>query len=134
VSFLTENWALILIALTSGSFLLYPALAGAGAGLSPSAAVLKINREKAVMIDVSEPEEFSRAHPGGARNLPFGQVESRIADLVKNKALPVILICPTGARAARAAGLLKKLGYEQAQALSGGLKAWQEANLPVERA
>lgn len=134
MSFLTENWALILIALTSGSFLLYPALAGAGAGLSPSAAVLKINREKAVMIDVSEPEEFSRAHPGGARNLPFGQVESRIADLVKNKALPVILICPTGARAARAAGLLKKLGYEQAQALSGGLKAWQEANLPVERA
>lgn len=134
MSFVTENWALIFIALTSGGFLLYPVLAGAGGGLSPSAAVIKINREKAVMIDVSEPEEFARAHPGGARNLPFGRVEAAIGDLVKNKATPVILVCPTGARAGRAAGLLKKLGYEQAQALSGGLKAWQEANLPVERA
>ncbi len=134
MSFVTENWALIFIALTSGGFLLYPALAGAGGGLSPSAAVIKINREKAVMIDVSEPEEFSRAHAGGARNLPFGQIESAIGDMIKNKATPVILVCPTGARAGRAAGLLKKLGYEQAQALSGGLKAWQEANLPIERA
>ncbi|NBS47541.1 MAG: rhodanese-like domain-containing protein, partial [Betaproteobacteria bacterium] len=67
-------------------------------------------------------------------NLPFGQIESAIGDMVRNKATPVILVCPTGARAGRAAGLLKKLGYEQAQALSGGLKAWQEANLPIERA
>jgi len=134
VSFLTENWALIMIALTSGAFLMLPALQASGGGLSPSAAVLKINREKAILIDVSEPEEFSRAHPGGAHNLPFGQVEERIGELVRNKSTPVILVCPSGSRAARAAGLLRKLGYEQSQALSGGLKAWQEANLPVERA
>jgi rhodanese-related sulfurtransferase len=28
----------------------------------------------------------------------------------------------------------KKLGYDQAQSLSGGLKAWREANLPVQKA
>jgi rhodanese-related sulfurtransferase len=28
----------------------------------------------------------------------------------------------------------KKLGYDKAQVLAGGLKSWKEANLPVEKA
>jgi rhodanese-related sulfurtransferase len=70
----------------------------------------------------------------GSRNVPFGQLEQRLPEVVKNKALPLILVCPTGARAGRAAGIAKKLGYEQAQAMAGGLNAWKEANLPVEKA
>ena len=54
--------------------------------------------------------------------------------VVKNKALPLILVCPLGARAGRAVAVAKKLGYEQAQCLGGGLKAWREANMPVEKA
>jgi rhodanese-related sulfurtransferase len=42
-------------------------------------------------------------------------------------------VCPTGARAKRAVGLLKKLGYENVQALNGGTKAWSEANYPIEK-
>ncbi|NBS46038.1 MAG: rhodanese-like domain-containing protein, partial [Betaproteobacteria bacterium] len=110
MSFVTENWALIFIALTSGGFLLYPVLAGAGAGLSPSAAVIKINREKAVMIDVSEPHEFVGGHVVGSKNLPYGQLEDKLPGVVKNKATPLIMVCPVGARAARAAGQAKKLG------------------------
>ena len=44
-----------------------------------------------------------------------------------------MVVCPTGARAGRAAGMLRKLGYENAQVLAGGLKTWREANLPVEK-
>ncbi|MGH8336001.1 MAG: rhodanese-like domain-containing protein, partial [Gammaproteobacteria bacterium] len=51
---------------------------------------------------------------------------------VKNKTLPLILVCATGARSSRALAEVKKLGYEQAQALGGGLKAWKDANLPVQ--
>jgi rhodanese-related sulfurtransferase len=54
--------------------------------------------------------------------------------MVKNKSLPVILVCQVGGRASRGAAQAKKLGYERAQALSGGLKAWREASLPVEKA
>ncbi len=136
VDFLIDNWSLLLIAVASGGMLMWPAISrasGAG-GLTPNAAVLKINREKAIVIDVSEPEEFAQGHVAGARNLPFGQVEEKIADLAKNKAVPVILTCPAGARANRAQSLLRKLGYEQAQALSGGTRAWREANLPIEKA
>ena len=64
----------------------------------------------------------------------LNQLEARLAATVKNKSLPLILICPLGARAARAVPVAKKLGFEQAQSLAGGLKAWKEANLPVEKA
>ncbi|MFC6219533.1 rhodanese-like domain-containing protein [Pelomonas aquatica] len=115
--------------------LLWPLLVSGsqGAAVSTAAAVQLINREKGVLIDVSEPEEFAKAHAAGARNIPFGQIEGHKA-LPSNKALPLVLVCPTGARAGRAAGMLRKLGYEKAQVLAGGLKAWREANLPVERA
>ena len=127
---------LISVALTSGGLLLWPVLAGgARAGsVSPAEAVQMINREKAVVIDVGEPQEFAAGHVIGARNVPFGQLEDKLAGLVKNKATPVIMVCPVGARAARAAGLARKLGFEQARAISGGLKAWRDASLPVEKA
>jgi rhodanese-related sulfurtransferase len=134
LNFLIENWFLIVAALVSGGMLIYPMLvSGAqGAGVSPAVAVQLVNREKGVLIDVSEPEEFAKGHPVGARNIPFGQIEGH-KQLPTNKALPLVLVCPTGARAGRAAGMLRKLGYEKAQVLAGGLKAWREANLPVEK-
>ena len=135
LNFLVDNWVLVLLVLTSGAMLLLPTLQGASAGaLGVTAAVNLINREKGVLVDVSEPEEFAAGHAGGARNLPLGQLEERLAQVVKNKALPLILVCPTGARARRAEAMARKLGYERAQALAGGLKAWREAKLPVEKA
>lgn len=136
MQFLIDNWMLISVALTSGGLLLWPVIAGgtrAGA-LSPADAVTWINREKAVVIDVGEPHEFAQGHVVGSRNVPFGQVEDKLPGLVKNKSQPIILVCPAGARASRAAGLARKLGYDQARALSGGLKAWKDASLPVEKA
>jgi rhodanese-related sulfurtransferase len=135
VKFLVDNWALISLALGSGAMLLWPALRGAhGGGLSTAHAVTLINREKAVVVDVGEADEFAAGHVGGARHIPLAQLETRLPEVVKNKALPLILVCPSGARAGRAAALAKRLGYEKAQALAGGLRAWKEANLPVEKA
>ena len=136
MKFLIDNWMLISIALASGGMLMWPMVAGgmnAGA-LSASAAVQLINREKAVVVDVGEADEYASGHVGGAKNVPFSELENKLALTVKNKALPLILVCPTGARANRAVAVAKKLGYEQAQALGGGLKAWKDANLPIEKA
>jgi rhodanese-related sulfurtransferase len=46
----------------------------------------------------------------------------------------VILVDASGGRSVRAEGIARKLGYEKAQALAGGLKSWKAANLPIEKA
>ncbi len=124
---------LITVALVSGTMLLMPIIQGAGGGLTADGAVQLINREKAVVIDVCETEEFAAGHVGNAKNIPFSQLEEKLGAAVKNKALPVILVCQTGARSARAVAVAKKLGFDNAQAMSGGLAAWKTANLPVEK-
>ncbi|MBC7548702.1 MAG: rhodanese-like domain-containing protein [Polaromonas sp.] len=136
MKFLMDNWMLISIALASGGMLMWPLVAGSmnASGLTASGAVQLINREKAVVIDVREAEEFATGHVGGAKNVPLDQLEAKLPAMVKNKALPLILVCGTGARAGRAVAVAKKLGYEQAQALGGGLKSWKEATLPLEKA
>lgn len=126
---------LIAVALSSGLMLMLPALQGAGqGGLTPAAAVQLINREKAVVVDICEPAEFAAGHVGGAKNIPLGQLEGKLANSVKNKMVPLILVCQSGARSSRAVAIAKKLGYEQAQSLSGGLGAWRSASLPIEKA
>ena len=133
MKFLLDNWMLIAVAIVSGTMLLMPIIQGASGGLTAEAAVQLINREKAVVIDVCETEEFAAGHVGGAKNIPLNALEDKLASTVKNKALPLILVCATGARSARAVAIAKKLGYENTQAMSGGLKAWRTANLPLEK-
>ncbi len=134
MKFIVDNWYLIAMALVSGFLLLLPRLRSGGqaGAVSAAEAVHLINRERAVLVDVSEPAEYAAGHPGGAKNVPFSSLEST-TDLPKNKALPVVVVCSTGARASRAVAILKKLGFANARPLAGGLKSWREANLPVEK-
>lgn len=133
MTFILENWVLILVAFASGGMLVWPLVNKGGSGrVSPSEAVRLINREKGVLVDVGEPAEYAAGHAAGARNVPLGSIEGS-KDLPSNKSLPVVVLCPTGARAGRAAGLLRKAGYQQAVALAGGTAAWREASLPIEK-
>lgn len=135
MTFFIENWYLIVLALVSGGLLLVPTLKGAKAGsLSAAEAVQLINREKAVVIDVREPEEYAAGHITNAKNVPLAQLDERLPTLVKNKALPLVLVCAKGPRAARAEAAVKKLGYDKAKTLAGGMQAWRTAGMPVIKA
>jgi len=135
VKFIVDNWMLILIALSSGGMLAWPLIRGTGGGsLTAQGAVQLINRSRGVMVDVRTAEEYAAGHATGAKNVPFDQFEAKLPLAVKNKTVPLLLMCASGARAQRAVAAAKKLGYEQAQAVAGGLKGWKEANLPVEKA
>jgi len=134
MKFILDNWMLMSVALASGAMLFWPALLGAtGGSLTPALAVQLINREKAVVIDVCSAEEYAAGHVGGAKNIPINDLEQKLAGVVKNKSLPVILVCRSGARSSRALGIAKKLGFENAQSLAGGITAWKTANLPIEK-
>jgi len=134
VKFILENWVLILVAFASGGMLVWPMVnKSRGGSVSATEAVRLINREKGVLVDVSEPAEFAAGHAAGARNVPMGSPEGS-KDLPSNKTLPLVLLCPSGARAGRAAGLLRKAGHQNVVALAGGTAAWRDASLPIEKA
>jgi rhodanese-related sulfurtransferase len=134
LNYLVDQWLLVLAAVTSGALLFWPVLSRGtqGGKVTATQAVQLINRERAVLIDVCEPAEFAAGHAAGSRSVPLGSLESSTS-LPKNKTLPVVVVCASGARATRAVAILKKLGFERAHALAGGLSAWREANLPVEK-
>jgi rhodanese-related sulfurtransferase len=135
VNFIVDNWPLILAALTSGGLLIWP-LVNKGGGpnaVATTEAVRLINREKGVLVDVSEAAEYAAGHAIGAKSVPAGELQgSKLLPI--NKTLPIVLICPTGSRAGKAAAQLRALGYDKAVAVAGGLAAWREAQLPIEKA
>jgi rhodanese-related sulfurtransferase len=135
LDFVLANWHLFAVALASGAMLAWPTLlrGAAGGSVSTTDAVRLINREKAVLIDISEPAEYAAGHALGAKSVPLGTLATS-RELPKNKALPLVVVCPTGSRAQRAVGELKKLGFANSSALAGGLNAWRAANLPIEKA
>ena len=135
MKFFLDTWYLFLAAAVSGGLLVWPLLRAGGmsaGSVGTAEAVRLINREKGVLVDVGEPEEFAAGHAGGARNVPLAQIETSKA-VPSNKTLPILLICPSGARAGRAATQLRKAGYEKAVAVAGGTAAWREAQLPIEK-
>ena len=134
MQFLVENWILILAAVVSGAMLAWPMLAkgGGGGALSTTDAVRLINQEKAVLIDVREPAEFAAGHAAGARNVPLDTLDGA-KGLPTNKALPLVVVCASGARSSRAAAQLRKAGYSSVHSLAGGTAAWRSASLPIEK-
>ena len=134
MKFILDNWTLVLVALTSGLLLLWPAIRGAAGGaLTPSAAVQLINHEKAVVIDVCEASEYAAGHVSGAKHIPLGQLANHLPGVVKNKDVPVIFVCQSGMRSNSAARIAKGLGYTKPLSLGGGLSSWRAASLPVEK-
>ncbi len=134
LKFFIDNWMLLLVAIASGALLMWPLVKrGSSAGsVAAGEAVRLINREKGVLVDVGDAAEFAAGHANGARHIPLEALEGS-KSLPSNKTLPIIVLCPTGARAGRAAALLRKAGWDKAVALAGGTAAWREANLPTEK-
>lgn len=85
----------------------------------------------AIIVDVRERSEWSRARVPGAVHVPLADVESRLSELPKDR--PLVVHCALGGRSALAAKRLKSLGYEDVRNLRGGIKAWARAGLRLER-
>jgi rhodanese-related sulfurtransferase len=135
MDFVQNNLLLIAVAFVSGAMLIWP-LVRRGAGgpwVSTLQATHMINREDALVIDVRDAAEYAKGHILGARSAPLADLERRLAELAKFKARPVIVHCESGNRATNAIGILQRNGFAKVYNLAGGLAAWQQAGLPVEK-
>jgi rhodanese-related sulfurtransferase len=136
MEFVQKNIWLVMIAVVSGVMLIWPFIAkrfSSTREVGVSDAVQLINRQDAVIVDVREPAEFKSGHIPNARNIPLGQVGDRLKDLEKFKARPILLACATGNRSGTAGSTLQKAGFAQVFSLAGGMGAWQQASMPVEK-
>jgi len=130
------NMVLFGLALVSGGMLLYPLLTRGmrtAAEVGPSDAVMLINRKDAVVIDVRDESEYSGGHITNARHIPEKQLDERAKELEKFKAKPLIVCCASGRRSAAAADSLRKQGFADVVALRGGIGAWVQAGMPLEK-
>ena len=130
------NLVLFGTVVVTGGMLLWPAIARLmrpGQEVGPSEAVQLINRRDAVVIDVRDAADYKAGHITNARHFPEAEIESRLKDLEKVKSKPIIVSCGRGNRSVNVAHRLRKLGFNEVVSLRGGISAWQQANMPLEK-
>jgi len=133
--FLEKNWILVLAMVLSGAMLLWPLIARR---LSPVKEIGTLNvtqlmnHEKAVLLDLREPAEFTDGKLPGAVHIPMSQLAQRAGELASLSSRPVVAYCALGRRSPSAGGILAKAGFGSIYSLRGGIKAWKDAGLPVE--
>jgi len=82
----------------------------------------------ALVIDVREQDEWSAGHAPDARLIPMSQVESRVGEV--RRGASAVIVCRTGGRSHAIAQVLNSHGIDAVN-LSGGMRAWEQAGLPV---
>lgn len=136
MKFIQDNLLLIGLIVVSGAMLLWPVIGRMFFGrkqVDAQEAVMKMNHENALVVDVREDKEVALGRIPNARHIPLGQLKNRLGELEKFKAKPVIVACRSGHRSAGACGILTQNGFADVYNLSGGMIAWEQANLPVEK-
>ena len=94
-------------------------------------AVMLLNKDNTVVLDVREDKEIQGGIIKGARHMKLVDLTDNIANIGKNKQDPVLIYCRSGSRSGHACQQLTKAGYEDVSNLSGGIMAWESANLPM---
>jgi rhodanese-related sulfurtransferase len=99
--------------------------------VNPSGLTALINRQDALLVDVSPAADFEKGHIAGAKNVQLSQFDADNKVLAKVRDLPVVVACRSGAASSGAAKKLVKAGFKQVYWLDGGVAAWQQASLPL---
>ena len=99
--------------------------------LRPAELTGLINRDNALVIDLSASNDFDKGHIASSRSVAPSQFDPESKLLAKARDLPVVVVCRNGEASGAAAKRLKKAGFEKVYWLDGGVQAWQHADLPL---
>jgi rhodanese-related sulfurtransferase len=136
VQFIIINMLPISLAMISGAMLLWSLFGNRVRGVNEVdcvAALQLINHKNALVLDVREDAEYKTGHVLNAMLIPLGKLGERAGELEKYKERPIVAVCRSGGRSARACAMLGKLGFANAYSLAGGIMAWEKSSLPLEK-
>lgn len=99
---------------------------------SPEAFEQKMNEPEVQVVDVRTTSEYVDGHISNATNIDVLQSDfkEKVASLDKEK--PVMVYCKMGGRSAKAATILKEMGFKDVTDLEGGFTAWKSAGKGIE--
>ncbi|WP_394276967.1 rhodanese-like domain-containing protein [Luteococcus sp.] len=84
-----------------------------------------------LLVDVRTPAEFAGGHLDGAVNIPLDLLKAQASPLAEEMPGEVLLVCRTDNRANQASVALAEHIGPRAHVLTGGMQAWQQAQLPT---
>lgn len=128
--FVSEQWLLVSLFLALVYLFVLTEHFKAGKQLSVHEVTRLLNAGEAVLVDIRDAREFQAGHINQAINIPFSQIEARIAELESSRERILILVDKLGQQAATAARSLRRAGFK-VQRLRGGMAEWQGQSLPV---
>jgi thioredoxin 1/putative thioredoxin len=111
--------------------MLDPVLPRAAGALKPQEVDQLLRQRRISLVDTREAAVYRRAHLPGAINMPFDEIESRLAELHMLPAPPVVY-CRSGDKTKDLAAKLEKQGVPVAF-LEGGVLGWEAVGLELER-
>jgi rhodanese-related sulfurtransferase len=97
--------------------------------LSVHQAEALLNAGELEVVDVREPHEWLTGHIQGARLLPLSTLRQNLKAAGLGKA--VLFVCAAGVRSETASRLAVSSGVERVYNLTGGIRAWTQAGLPL---
>jgi rhodanese-related sulfurtransferase len=136
MSFIQNNWLLLLVMLVSGAMLVWPLIHRRFSPMKDAGnldVTQLINARDAVLLDVRETQEYEGGRLPKAIHIPLSQIGSRAGELAKLTARPIVAYCASGNRSRMAGTALARIGFKDIYNLSGGYRAWKDAGLPVEK-
>ena len=125
--FLVGAWVIVLV-----GFLLNEKRR-AGKSLSPTQAVIRMNRENALVVDVREPKDYKTGNVSGALNWPLTKLDEFVSEVPKYSERPILVVCKVGSSAGAAVKKLSAAGHPDVSRIAGGMMDWTANNLPVKK-
>ena len=99
--------------------------------ISPADAVLLINKEDALVLDVREANEQAQGSIIGSKHVALSALSQNLDNIATDKDKPILVFCKTGNRSSQACKLLLKNSFTKVFGLKGGITAWINEQLPI---
>ena len=84
-----------------------------------------------LVIDVREQWEYGEGHIPGVTLIPKNEIPNRLSELPTDQ--EIVVTCRSGNRSGQVADFLRQQGFDNIHNMTGGIIAWENAGLPVER-
>ncbi len=94
--------------------------------IDPAQAEQELSADKAVVLDVREPDEYEQGALPGAVHIPRGTLETSVEGRIPDKSSHLVVYCAGGTRSAFAAKTLQELGYTDVSSVIGGFNRWKD--------